>query len=1115
MNEHTFWKTQDILHVGKEAYHAEFQNFLTKEEALAGCFEDDTVGRQYRLSLNDEWNFKYCEDINEDCGYFVGRDYDDSQWDSIPVPGCWQLSGYGIPIYTNTKYPFNKESSTLVPPMIPDEKNCKGLYRYYFELPKLFDGKQVLLYFGGVESAFNVWVNGLYVGFSQNTFSPAEFNITPYLEPGENLLAVEVYRYCACSYLEDQDMWRMSGIIREVYLQAVPEVRIQDFQVKTLFDSNYRDASLEVKVKILNHQNAIADAHIAAMELYDKNGKPVTMEGTTSGYTGMFNPDWPVDTWRITDAEAPAKFKAAIREHPKGIHGNTMRTVYLRGEIHAPGQWTAETPELYTLLITLTNEGGEVIHVVTKRIGFRTVETINGAICINGKPIKLKGVNLHEFHPRKGRVLSREWMEQDIKLMKQHNLNAVRCAHYPHHPQFYELCDEYGIYVMDECNLETHEIGYKDDVLPGNDMRWMNACMDRVSSMLRVNGNSPSVIIWSMSNEAGYGENLALMAAYARVIDGTRLIHERQMCSIADMDSDTYSGITWIEEKRKRDPGRPFILNEYSHAMGNAMGNLKDYWVLFERYDNLAGGFLWEWCDQGLCKEDETGRVIYAYGGDFGDDPNSGNFIIDGVTTSERDVTPKLLEVKRVHQYVDCGFCNPERGIIWIKNKYFHSTLEHLSLVWTVERNGSVIKSGTVRRLEIKAQQCGEIQLDIRMSDYVEPGEYFLNVLFVLKEKTAYADAGYELGRTQLFLKKVVEDTAGRSMDVQIWLRENAASITIGSKELELTVSRQTGDIEEFLIDGRNVTDEKEPGIRFNFMRTLTDNDLHSPSWLSENGWQALDLQHPVCRVRSVDVIRGREDGNAPDIAIHKTYQLREESGIEVYTVISMPSATACQIRNYIQPYGKIQCLPKIGYTMVCDEAFNRVEWYGKGPQENYCDRQAAAWVSRFEETLPDYRMYYERPQEHGNHEGTRWVAMMDKQRKGFLVSSERLFCHTAIPYTVSEMNAADHKEELGEGRRFVLSIDYAQNGLGNASCGNDCMPEYRLFPNAVEFDFVIQAVNGSTDLFCCENHRFAGTMPEHIFEIEKGKNIDGLGIISEENIVDPSDREAREKAGF
>lgn len=1095
-----FFRSHEIIHIGKEAYHCFFKSYNSKESALAG---ENSVN--WHKSLNGQWKFLYCEDINIDISDMVKPDYDDSAWDNIEVPSCWQGKGYGQPLYSNIRLPFQPEKELICPPVIEDSCNSMGIYRCHFSIPESFEGRQTMLLFEGVESAFNVWVNGYFVGYSQNSFAPSEFNISQYLKPGNNVLCCQVYRFSAGSYLEDQDMWRLAGIFRNVSLVSRPDVAIFDFQVKTLLDSDYRDSELKVLVKIRNYKRELAGPCYVEIDLYDSEGNQVGESPLAEGYTGLENPDWPVNSWR------------SWPNVPKFIFANSLRTVYLSANVKNPKKWTAETPNLYTLLITLKDENNNVIEVAKKKIGFRSVETIDGQICINGKPVLLKGVNYHEFSPTNLRAITREEIIKDILLMKRHNINALRCAHYPHQALLYELCDEYGMYVMDEANLETHAISYKDDVLPGNDFRYTFACIDRIAAMVNVSKNSPSVIIWSMGNECGYGENIALMAAYCRTIDGTRLIHKRQMNAIADMDSDTYSSVEWVIERAKQNPKKPFVLNEYAHAMGNAMGNFKDYWDAIEEYPCLSGAFIWEWCDHGIKTVDKEGNPIYAYGSDYPAVIDDKNFCIDGVVTPDRKITPKLLEVKSVYSYIKIRPEQITEGRISIHNGYSHISLNNHYAVWKLVRNEEIVKAGLITNLDIGPGAWKEYQLPYHISKAAKAGEYWLNVSFRLKEETLWAPKDYEVAALQLQVMNICKEYVPQLASMPLSVEKTGDRIICKNEKILLEFSLRDGMISALSYDGRKIMDdsaEAEFG-KLQVYRAPTDNDEHSPSGIGEMGWIKKGLDNMKQKLIKVELAESSEQECVIYAAIRYLCREDENTGFNHYAVYKITAGGEILVSNLVQPFGDLDTLPRVGIRMFLADGLERLHWFGRGPHESYPDRKDSALIGGYYSTVTEQNgHFYVKPQEMSNKEEVRFLTLTDDKGNGIYVTAKDYFSFSTLHYTAEDLAAAKHDGELVARPQTILSIDAKQNGLGNSSCGSDVMGKYRLQAQEITFSYAIRDYSVEEDPYDIVLNFSDMPELEEIFDIDHSITSKGVERKIQEPF-DPSDEEMRKKAGF
>ena len=663
------WENPAVFGINKEPYHCSLLPYQDAESAIKGTRE----ASKFHQSLNGKWKFHWVGKPADRPMDFFKPEYDVSSWDEIPVPSNWQLQGYGIPIYTNVAYPFPAD-----PPHIPHDYNPVGSYRTSFAVPDGWKGRRVFIHFAGVESAFYLWVNGEKVGYSQGSMTPAEFDITDYVIEGENILAVEVYRWSDGSYLEDQDMWRLSGIFRDVFLFSSPQVHLRDFFARCSLDSEYRDAVLKVTAKIRNHsaENS-AGPHSLDVVLLDAEGKRVGNKPLAEG--------------RL-----------------EGIEAGAEGVLDLEAEVPNPRKWSSESPYLYTLLLSLKNTAGEVVEVESCSFGFRVVEIKAGQLWVNGVSVLLKGSNRHEHDPYCGRAMPLDRMIQDIELLKRFNFNTVRTSHYPDDPKWYDLCDMYGIYLIDEANLEGHGLGYELDKTLGNKPEWEAAHIDREEAMVERDKNHPSVIIWSMGNESGSGCNFEACARAIRDLDPTRPIHYERMNEVADIDSTMYPHLDDLIAVAQQNTDKPFIMCEYAHAMGNAVGNLKEYWEAIEKYPRLIGGCIWEWADHGLPLEadvepDENGERpwFWAYGGDFDDYPNDGCFCMDGLVFPDRRIPPKMWEVKKVYQYVALEPMDILKGEVRVRNKHFFTNLNSFDVAWTLSEDGYVIQEGVLEPLDV------------------------------------------------------------------------------------------------------------------------------------------------------------------------------------------------------------------------------------------------------------------------------------------------------------------------------------------------------------------------------------------------------------------------------
>ncbi|TFG47273.1 MAG: DUF4981 domain-containing protein, partial [Candidatus Brocadiia bacterium] len=697
------WEDPEVIGINKEPAHSTAIPYNNLENAIQ-CMRENS---EYYRSLNGKWQFRYSAKPADRPTDFYRTDFDAVNWDLIDVPCSWETRGFGRAIYLNDLYPFKKN-----PPFIQHDYNPVGSYRTEFETPKDWNGREIFINFDGVESAFYLWINGKLVGYSEDSRTPAEFNITRYLKKGKNLLAAEVYRWCDGSYLEDQDFWRLSGIFRNVYLWSAPKLHIRDFFVTCGLDANYTNAELNAVILVKNFSQKAVESPVLEMELLEA-GKTTELLSMASKASETIGPD---DEKQFT-------FKA---------------------EIGSPQKWSAENPYLYTFLLKLKNDAGNIDEIQSCRVGFRKVEIKGGQLLVNGKAIYIKGVNRHEHDPDNGHYVSEESMISDIKLMKQHNINTVRTCHYPDAPRWYELCDEYGLYLIDEANIESHGMCYGNESL-AKDPKWLKAHMDRTVRMVARDKNHPSAIIWSLGNEAGDGSNFVATSNWIRSRDNSRPVHYEGAKGgrNSDIYCPMYATIEKIVDYAKEDRDKPLILCEYAHAMGNRVGNLQDYWDAIEKYKHLQGGSIWDWVDQGLRGRTSHGRDFWAYGGDFGDFPNDGNFCCNGLVQPDRKPNPSLYDVKKVYQNIKVRPLDKSSGKVRIRNKYAFTDLNRFDCTWQLSENGVDIQSGVLGRLNIAPQQEKELAIAFDKPALKANTEYRMKVNFTLPEDTLWAAKGH------------------------------------------------------------------------------------------------------------------------------------------------------------------------------------------------------------------------------------------------------------------------------------------------------------------------------------------------------------------------------------
>jgi beta-galactosidase len=1014
--DHPDWENPAMLGRNKEAPHATLMPFPERASALAG----DRGASPWFRSLNGPWKFSWSPNPEARPVEFYRPSFDVGDWSEIPVPSNWQLQGYGHAIYTNIRYAWGEAD----PPRVPHELNSVGSYRRQFTLPEEWRGRQVMLHFAGVDSAFYLWVNGHEVGYSQGSRTPAEFNITPFLEDGTNVVAAEVYRYSDGSYLECQDFWRISGIFRDVFLFSVADLDIRDFEVLTDLDDEYRDARLGLTVRLRSFAEEEKGARVRA-ELLDAGGELVG---------------------DVLLAEAR-------------VAGGGESVVELAADVADPRKWSAEEPNLYTLLLTLEDAAGSVVEVLTTQMGFRSSEIKDGQLLVNGVPILIKGVNRHEHDPVTGHYVSRESMVRDILLMKRHNINAVRTSHYPDKPEWYELTDFYGLYVIDEANIESHDIGYDWDKTLGNKPEWLDAHMDRTVSMVERDKNHASIIIWSLGNEGGDGVNFQATSEWIHQRDPSRPVHyERaETRPHTDIYAPMYARIGHIVEYAENHTDRPLILCEYSHAMGNSNGNFVDYWDAIYSHRQLQGGFVWDWVDQGLLQEvpGRPGETYFAYGGDL-EPPgvyHDDNFCMNGLVSADRTPHPGLEEVKKVYQYVHASPVDLATGEVEIRNRHDFVDLGFLAGSWSVLADGRRIADGALPALDIAAGESQRVQVPYPRIE-AEPGvEYWLNLSFHLAEGSSWAEAGHQVAWQQFELPFKV---AAAALDVagmaKLSLEESAAEVVIEGADFAVRFGRESGTLESFRY---RETELVRSGPRPHFWRAPTDNDRGNgmpdrcaPWKAASRNWQILET---VVERLGPSEIQFRVRGGLPDV---------ESTNDAVYTVFGNGEV---RVESSFQPGGrKLPELPRFGMQMTLPDALETMTWYGRGPHESYWDRQASAPLGVYTGSVDEQYFDYSEPQETGNKTDVRWVSFTGKDGVGLEAVGLQPLSVNALRYTTEEMEQAKHRYEM-ERRDFVtLNLDLLQTGVGgDNSWGARTHPEYTVQSQPYRYAFKLRPVRG------------------------------------------------------
>lgn len=1011
------WENCAVIGINKEPAHCTLMPYSTIEEALAGDKKDS----RYYQCLNGNWKFHWAKDPDSRPVEFYREDYDVSGWEEIPVPSSWQVYGYGTPVYTNVTYPFKKNPPHVmgIPPedyTNYDARNPVGSYRTAFTVPGDWDGRKVFIVFDGVDSAFYLWVNGQKVGYSEGSRTPGEFDLTDYLRAGENIMAAEVYRYSDGSYLEDQDMWRLSGIFRDVYLYSTPMLHIRDFFALPDLDEQYQDATLSLRVQVRNYMTEPSDSAAVEAVLYDLMGR------------------------RIDDTEMSLTH---YRQYP-GQDSEFKMTMSVKN----PLKWTAETPHLYRLVISLKDDDGRLIETVGCNVGFKKVEIIDGAVYVNGKYIYMKGVNRHEHDPYTGHYVSRESMIQDIVLMKQHNINTVRTCHYPDAPEWYDLCDQYGLYVIDEANIESHGMGYGPET-PAKHPEFYKAHMDRTISMVERDKNHPCVTFWSLGNEAGWGENFLATHAWIKWRDSSRPTHYHRGVDVVDLVSPMYPSIgTIVRHARSEDP-RPLIMCEYLHAMGNSCGNMKEYWDAIKAHHKLQGGSIWDWVDQGLHKIDPaTGKAFWAYGGDFGDKPNDGNFCINGLVQPDRKPNPHLYEVKKVYQNVSVQPLDASKGLYEITNEYVFLNLKDLLTAdWEVTTDGVVVQKGEIKDLDIAPGQKNQITIPYDMTTFKESCEYLVKVNFRLAEKQLWAPENYLLAWDQFLLQPAV-GPIDIGQEGNLELQDNEGTVIIQSETFAAIFDKSTGMLVSYKIGGHELL---VSGLKPNFWRAPTDNDVHSGRPVQQGIWKEANKDY---RIESFEA-RQLSDSEA-QVRIIMVLNAKES---RLTTVYHVDAKGTILVANYLAPGSDLPDLPRFGMQMQIARQYDVMKWYGRGPHESYWDRNTGAAVGIYQEKVTQPEHLYVRMQEYGNKTDVRWMTLTDEQGNGIKVTGMPLLYVSVWPWSLEDIEQADHPYQLPDRDFITVNIDYKQMGLAGDSWKAKIYEPYTLPAKEYRYTFVIEPV--------------------------------------------------------
>ena len=1018
------WEMPQLPALNKLPPRATLVPYPTAEAAL-------TLEREqspWFLALSGTWDFKIKarpEDVTAD-------DMSTGGWSPIQVPGNWTMQGFGHPHYTNVIMPFPN-----TPPDVPDN-NPTGIYHRGFSVPEGWRGRRVVLHFGGCEGALYVYVNGQAVGISKDARTPAEFDVTGLLHYGQaNDLVAVVVQWSDASFVEDQDHWWQAGLQREVYLYCTGRPHIQDVFARGDLTDDLSQGILRVAVKVgwpgENHAGSVVEA-----QLYDEQQRPVFDE--------------------------PLLAVCASAGGSRGWPGEPRTEVHFEQPVAAPKLWSAEAPNLYTLVVTLKTPQGE--ESTGCRIGFRKIEIRDRNLLINGQRVMIKGMNRHDHDDTTGKAVSREVMEADIRLMKQFNVNAVRTSHYPNDVYWLDLCDRYGIYVVDEANIESHAF-YREIC---RDPRYTNAFVERVRAMVERDKNHPSVIFWSLGNESGYGPNHDAAAGWVRGADPSRPLHyegairpwgegwsggKRVTDVIPPMYPQINDIIQWSRDSKDH---RPMILCEYSHAMGNSNGSLADYWAAFETYPGLQGGYIWEWIDHGIRKTAPDGTTYWGYGGDFGDEPNDANFCTDGIVWPNRTPHPALFEFKKLVQPVGVEWADPAQGRLRITNKQNFVSLDWLYGQWELTVDGLAVKTGRLPPLQIGPGESMETVLDLHTAGRTVAGERFVNVRFFQNKDTLWAAAGYEVAWEQLALPAIAVTPAPQPPGgAAIVVDEKESHIALRAGDRLAVFDKTSGTLVAFGSEYVNVI---QRGPLLNVWRAATDNDGLKLRNDQQNKvlyrWLGFGLDAVKHLTRDVRLMRNGDQPPVLEITHQASGREQWDDFLHIHRYTLLPSGEL-QVENIVRVGNGISDLPRVGVTMSLVPGLERLEWYGRGPWENYADRKAAAIIGRYRSLVTDEYVPYIMPQEHGHKTDVRWLSLTNVTGRGLHVAGQPTIEFSASHFTADDLFKARHTVDLTPRPEVILNLDYGQRGLGTASCGPDTLEKYRLLAAEYHFSYVLR----------------------------------------------------------
>jgi len=1035
-----YWENPAVFNINQQIPHVPVIPFSDVDSFL----KNDIKKSPFYQSLNGQWKFNWVKKPAYRPIDFYQTDFDYSQWDEIAVPAHWELNGYGYPIYVNDRYPFEKN-----PPFIPHDFNPVGSYIKEFELPADWEGREIFIQFGAVKSASYYWINGEFLGYNQDSKTPVEFNLTKFLNKGKNTISVEVYRWSDGAYLECQDFWRMSGMTRDVFLWATPTTYIRDYFVTADLVEDYQHGDFSLAVELGGNATVgILECRLLESHVSD------TFGSIRYGDTPIYQEIIPFDT-------------------------TSTSTISIQTKINTPQKWTAETPSLYQLVLIIKDEEGNIQSVIGCKVGFRKIEIKNTQLLVNGVPITIKGVNRHEHDEINGQIVTEESMIQDIQLMKQYNFNAVRASHYPNVARWYELCDEYGLYVVDEANIEAHGMGkvtfdydnhisFISDGLDGDNLAknpiWKAAHLDRTQRMLERTKNHPSIIVWSLGNEAGNGVNLEACYQWVKERDPSRPVQYEQALEEwnTDIVCPMYPTLEQLEGYAQKQPNKPLIMCEYAHAMGNSVGNFVDYWEVINKYPVLQGGFIWDWHDQGLVKYTEAGEKYWAFGGDYGpsDVPSDANFCLNGLLFPDRTPHPHLWEVKKILQNIGLKAVEIEQGKIEIFNRFDFIGLDNYRVEWEIWCASGTVQKGIIESLDITAQSSKIFTLDYGDFQQEQYIPYFLNFRVLTKKVDELIPAGYEVAKEQFAFpydtnKKVFFNNQKENLIQDLEWKETEQVYELIHPDLIAIINKENG----LLISLKSRQKEllESPPIP-NFWRAPIDNDFGWNMPERTNIWRYAGQNREL---KSIQLTKKRFQQLTVKVSywlptIQVAYNLE-------YTFLNTGHLLmVVRFSPHLSPLN-LPTIPRVGLHLELNKSLKNISWIGRGPFENYADRKFAAHIGQYNSTVAEMYEPYISPQENGNRTEVKRVTFYDKTGAGLAVEGLN-FNFTAIPFSPEELTRDKwgdlHTYDLKDTGKISLCLDHIQMGLGGIdSWLSPPLEKYRIKANSYNFSFLFKGI--------------------------------------------------------